>query len=210
MQKILAEHFPIFQRTLLTTGNCATKQRAFSEKTSYNFLLRCLINTFSKQQNITVLIPEYLLFLIGLFSVIGTLKSSYKFVRIFPLFYRTFSFFYRTFSTQKKQKFLFPFIDPFLLLPSSLYNTFLPSFFYLSLTTCVKGEIIQTFIIMHNYETILVIILVNLNIGVVKLKKSENNSAPSWVRTRTLVVRRLERRPLTCEIIPTALRLLVT
>ena len=98
----------------------------------------------------------------GLFSVIGTLKSSYKSVRIFPLFYQTFSFFYRTFSTQKKQKFIFPFIDPFLHLPSSLY-TFLPSFFYLSLTTGVKGEIIQTFIIMHNYETMLVIILGNLN-----------------------------------------------
>ena len=24
-QKILIEHFPIFYRTLLTTGNCATK-----------------------------------------------------------------------------------------------------------------------------------------------------------------------------------------
>ena len=60
----------------------------------------------------------------------------------------------------------------------SLYNTFLPSFFYLLLTTYVKGEIIQTFIIMHNYEIMLVIILGNLNIYVVKLKKSENNSAP--------------------------------
>ena len=153
------------------------------------------------------MISEFLLFFIGLFIVIGTLKSSYKFVRIFPLFYRTFSFFYRTFSTQKKQKFLFPFIDPFLLLPSPLY-TFLPSFFYLSLTTCVKGEIIQTFIIMQN-ETMLVIILGNLNVYVVKSNKSENNSAPSWVRTRALVVRRLERRPLTCEIVATALRLLV-
>ena len=119
--------------------------------------------------------------------MIGTLKSSYKFVRIFSLFYRTFSFFYRTFSTQKNQKFLFPFIDPFLLLPSSLY-TFLPSFFYLSLTTCVKGEIIQTFIIMHNYETMLVIILGNSNVYVVKSKKSEKiillqagfELAPSW------------------------------
>ena len=45
---------------------------------------------------------------------------------------------------------------------------------------------------------------------VVKLKKSENNSAPNWLRTRALVVRRLERRPPTCEIIATALRLLVT
>ena len=62
----------------------------------------------------------------------------------------------------------------------------LPSFFYLSLTYCVKGEIIQIFIIMHNYETMLVIILGNLNIYVVKLKKSGNNSAPSWVRTRAL------------------------
>ena len=121
------------------------------------------------------MIPEFLLFLIGLFP-----------------------FFYRTFSTQKKQKFLFPFIDPFLLLASSLY-TYLPSFFYLSLTICVKGEIIQTFIIMHNYETMLVIILGNLNVYIVKSKKSENNSAPSWVRTRALVVRRLERRPLTVK-----------
>ena len=63
---------------------------------------------------------------------------------------------------------------------------------------------------MHNNKTMLVIILGNLNIYVVKLKKSENNSTPSWVRTRALVVRRLERRPLTCEIIATALRLLVT
>ena len=74
----------------------------------------------------------------------------------------------------------------------------------------MKGEIIQNFIIMHNYETMLVIILGNLNICVVMLKKSENNSAPSWVRIPVLVVRRLERRPLTCEIIATALRLLVT
>ena len=137
--------------------------------------------------------------------MIGTLKSSYECVRIFPLFYRTFSFFYRIISTHKKQKFLFPYIDPFLLLPSSLC-TFLPSFFYLSLTACVKGKIIQTFIIMHNYETMFVIILGNLNIYVVKSKKSENNnSAPSWFQTRVLVVRRLERRPLTCEIIATAL-----
>ena len=73
----------------------------------------------------------------------------------------------------------------------------------------MKGEIIQTFIIMHNYETMFVIILGNLNIYVVKLTKSENNSAPSWVRTRVLVACRLERRPLTCEIIATAIRLLV-
>ena len=87
----------------------------------------------------------------------------------------------RLFSPQKKQKFLFPFFDPFLLLPSSLF-TFLLSFFYLSLTTCVKWEIIQTFIIMPNYETMLVIISGNLNIYVVKLKKFENNSAPNWDR----------------------------
>ena len=74
----------------------------------------------------------------------------------------------------------------------------------------MKGEIIQTFIIMHNYETILVIILGNLNVYVVKSKKSENNSAPSWVRTRALVVRWLECKPLICEIVATALRLLVT
>ena len=55
----------------------------------------------------------------------------------------------------------------------------------------------------------LVIILGNLNVYVVKSKISENNSASSWVRTRVLVVRRLERRPLTCEIVPTVLRLLV-
>ena len=135
--------------------------------------------------------------------MIGTLKNSYKFVRIFHLFYRTFT------TQKKKQKFIFPFMNHFLLLPSSLCNTFLPSFFYLSLTICVTGEIIQTFIIMHNYETMLVIIMGSLNIYVVKLEKFENNSVPSWVRTRSLVVRRLERRPLTCETIPTALRLLV-
>ena len=105
-----------------------------------------------------------------------------------------FLFFYRTFSTQKKQKFLFPFIDPFLLFPL-LFRTLQHSFFYLSLTTCVKGENVQTFIIMHNYETMLVIILGNLNIYVVKLQKSENNSAPSWVRTRALVVRWWNRFP---------------
>ena len=88
--------------------------------------------------------------------MIGILKSAYKLVGIFPVFYRTF-------PTQEKQKFLFPFIDPFLLLPSSLF-TFLPSLFYLSLTICVKGEIIQTLIIMHNYETMLAIILGNSNI----------------------------------------------
>ena len=100
------------------------------------------------------------------------------------------------------KKFLLPFIDPFLL-TSSLF-TFLPSFFYLSLTTCVKGEIIQIFITMHNYETMLVIILGNLNkLCSKKLRKSENNSVPSWVRTRAFVVRRLERRPLICEIIAT-------
>ena len=118
-----------------------------------------------------------------------------------------FPFFIRLFLKQKKQKFLFPFIDPFLPL---LFITFLPSFFYLSLTTCVKGEIIQTFIIMHNYETMWAIVLGNLNIYVVNSKKSENTSAPSWFQTRALVVGRLERRPLTCETIPTALRLLVT
>ena len=74
----------------------------------------------------------------------------------------------------------------------------------------MKGEIIQTFIITHIYETMLVIILGNLNIYVAKLKKSENNSAPSWIRTRAVVVCRLERRPLTCEIIAMAIRLLLT
>ena len=128
----------------------------------------------------------------------------------FLFFIGLFPFFIGLFRRKKKQKFVFPFIDPFLLLPSSLYNVSTFIFLYLSLTTCVKEEIIQTFIIMHNYETMLVIILGNLNINVVKLKKSENNSAPSWVRTRALVVRRLERRTLTCETIPTALRLLVT
>ena len=54
------------------------------------------------------------------------------------------------------------------------------------------------------------IILGNLKVYVVKSKKSENNSAPSWVRTRALVVRMLEHRPLTCEIVSMALRLLVT
>ena len=135
--------------------------------------------------------------------MIGILKSSYKLVGIFPVFYRTFS------DAKKKQKFILPFIDPFLLLPSSLF-TFLPSFFYLSLTTCVKGKIIQTIIIIHNYETMLAIILGNLNIYVVKSKKLENNSAPSWVRSHALVVRRPERRSLICETISTTLRLLVT
>ena len=120
-----------------------------------------------------------------------------------------FLFFIELFRRKKTVKILFPFIDPFLLLPSSVY-TFLPSFFYLSLTTYVKGEIIQTFIIMHNCETMLVIILGNLNVYVEKSMKSENKSASSWVRTRALVVRRLERRQLTCEIVATAIRLLVT
>ena len=151
------------------------------------------------------MIPEFSLFSIRLFSVIGILKSLYKLVRIFSVFYRTF-------FDAEKAKNSFPIhrsFSPFLLFPSSLF-TFLPSFFYLSLTACVKGEIIQTFIIMHNYETMLVIILGSLNIYVVKLKKSENNSALSWARTRALVVRRLQRRLLICEIISTLLRLLVT
>ena len=121
------------------------------------------------------------------------------------LFIGLFHFFYQTFFDAEKSKnffsillILFPFF------PLLFLRTFLPSFFYLSLTTCVKGEIIQTFIIMHNYEKIIVIILHNVNIYVVNLKKSENNFAPSWVRTRALVVRRLECRPLTCEIIATA------
>ena len=142
--------------------------------------------------------------------MIGTLKSSYKFVRIFPLFYRTFSLCLSDFFDAKKSKNFFSLLSIlFSFLPSSLY-TFLPSFFYSSLITRVKGEIIQTFIIMHNYETMLVIILGNLNVYLVKSKKFENNSAPSWVRTRAIVVRRLERRPLTCEIVATALRLLDT
>ena len=148
------------------------------------------------------MIPEFLLFFIGLFPVIGTLKSSYKVVRIFPFFIGLFQ--------RKKSKNLFSLLSILYSFFPLLFITFLPLFFYLSLTTCVKGEIIQIFIIMHNYETILVIILGNLNIYVVKLKKSENNSVPSWVRTRALVVRRLERRPLTCETILTALRLLFT
>ena len=119
-------------------------------------------------------------------------------------------FFIGLFRRKKKQKFIFPFIHLFFLLPSFFLTPFLPSFFYLSLTTCVKGKMIQNFIIMRNCETMLVIILGNLNICVVKLKKSENNSAQNWVRTRALVVLRLERRPLTCKTIPTVLRLLVT
>ena len=149
------------------------------------------------------MIPEFLLFFIGLFPVIGTLKSSYKFVRIFPFFIGLFR--------RKKSKNLFSLLSIFFSFFPLLFTTCLPSLFYLSLTTtCVKGEIIQIFIIMHNYETMLVIILGNLNIYVVKLKKSENSSSPSWVRTRALVVHRIERRRLTCETIPTALRLLVT
>ena len=124
------------------------------------------------------------------------------FIGLFPFFIRLFR--------RKKAKKIFSLLSILFSFFPLLFTTFLPSFFYLSLTTCVKGEIIQTFIIVHNYETMLVIILGNLNIHIVKLKKSENNSAPSWVRTRALVVRRLERRPLTCEAIPTALRLLVT
>ena len=42
---------------------------------------------------------------------------------------------------------------------------------------------------MYNYETMLAILLGNLNIYVVKSKRSKNNSAPCWVRTRALVVR---------------------
>ena len=64
---------------MYTTGNCAIKYGASSEKTSYSFLIECLIKTFSKQENNTVLIPGFLLFFIGLFFVIGMLKSSYQF-----------------------------------------------------------------------------------------------------------------------------------
>ena len=41
----------------------------------------------------------------------------------------------------------------------------------------MKGEIIQTSIIMQNYETMLVIVLGNVKIHVEKSKKSENNSS---------------------------------
>ena len=69
-----------------------------------------------------------------------------------------------------------------------ILNTFWEPFYpALSLAACVKGEIIQTFIIMHNYETILIIILGNFSIYVVKLKKSENNSAIIATALRLLV-----------------------
>ena len=153
---------------------------------------------------------KYQIFLNFDIRTLNTLISSYKFVRNFPLFYRTFSFFLSDFFVARKSKNLFSLLSILFSFFPLLLTTFLPSFFYLSLTTYVKGKIIQTFIIMHNYGTMLVIILGDLKIYVVKLKKSENNSAPSWVGTRALVVRRLERRPLTSETIPTALRLLVT
>ena len=63
------------------------------------------------------------------FPVLGTLKSSYKFVRIFPLFYCTFSFFYQTFSTQKKANISFPFYWSFS--PSSLFSFHVSTFIFL-------------------------------------------------------------------------------
>ena len=121
-----------------------------------------------------------------------------------------FPFFCRTFSTQKKQKFLFPFIDPFLLLPSSVYNVSVFIFLLIIDNLCERRNYSDFYYHAQLWNNVSNFILVNLNIYVVKLTKSENNSAPSWVRTRALVVRRLERRPLTCETIPMALRLSVT
>ena len=140
------------------------------------------------------MIPEILLFFNGLFPVIGTIN---------------FFLFLSDFCYAKKAKNFFPFYRSF-----SPFSLFSLQHFYLHFSTYhwqpVWKEKLFTFIIVHNYETMLVIILGNLNIYVVKLKKSQNNSAPSWFRTCALVVRRLERRPLTCEAIPTALRLLLT
>ena len=130
-------------------------------------------------------------------------KTSYNFLLerlIFPVFYRSF-------SDAKKSKKFFSLLSNLFSFFSFHVSTFI---FLLIIDNLCERKIIQTIIIMHNYETMLAIVLGNLNNYVVKSKKSENNSAPSWVRTRALVVRRLERRPLTCETIPTALRVLVT
>ena len=123
----------------------------------------------------------------------------------FLFFIRLFPFFYRTFSTQKKAKFFFPF-----------YRSFSPSLqrFYLHFSTYhsqpVWKEKLFRLLLSCTIMKQCWYLFGNLNIYVVKLKKYENNSAPSWVLTRALVVRRLERGPLTWETIPTALRLLVT
>ena len=137
--------------------------------------------------------------------MIITLKRSYKFFRIFPLFYRPFSFFLLDFVDAKKAKISFPFYRSFS--PSSLFSLHGSTFIFLLIidNLCERRNYSDFY-----YEKMLVIILSNLNVYVVKSKKSENNSAPSWVRTRALVVRRLERRSLTCEIVATAFRLLVT
>ena len=148
------------------------------------------------------MIPEFLLSFIWLFTMIRTLKSSYKFVRIFPLFYRTF-------STQKKAKISFPIYRSFS--PSSLFSLHVSTFIFLLIIDdlCERRNYSDFYYHAQLWNNVSNYIK-NLNLYVVKSKKSENNSAPSWVRTRALVVRRLERRSLTCEIVATALRLLVT
>ena len=132
--------------------------------------------------------------------MIGILKSSYKFVRIFP-------FFYWTFFDAKKAKISFPFYRS--LSPSSFFSFHVSTFIFLLIidNLCERRNYSDFYYHAQLWNNVIAIILGNLNIYVVKLKKSENNSAPSWVWTRALVVRRLERRPLTCETIPTALRL---
>ena len=157
------------------------------------------------------MIPEILLFFIGLFPVIGTLKSSYKFVRIFPLFYRTFSFFSSDFFDAKKSKnVLFPFIDPFLLLLSSLRNVSTFIFLLIIDNLCERRNYSDFYYHAQLWNDVSNHIRKFQHFCSKAEEIWKNNSASSWVRTRALVVRRLERRPLTCEAIPTALRLLVT
>ena len=86
------------------------------------------------------------------------------------------------FRRKKKQKFIFPIIES--LSPSSLFSLY-------NVSTFIFLLIIYNVCERRNYSDFYY-------------------HAPSWVRTRVLVVRRLERKPLTCETIPTTLRLLVT
>ena len=125
--------------------------------------------------------------------------------------YRTISYFLSNFfDAKKKKEFLFPFIDPFFLLPSSLYNVSTFIFLLITDNLCERRNYSDFYYHAQSWNNVSNYIRQFEHLCIVKLKKSENNSAPSWVRTRALVVHRLERRPLTCETIPTALRLLVT
>ena len=124
------------------------------------------------------------------------------FIGLFPFFYRAFSFFYRIHFDAKKAKISFPFYRSFS--PSSLVSFHVSTFTFLL--------IINNLCERRNYSDFYYHAQLWNNVSnyIRHFKHLCSKVEKIWVRTRTLVVRRLERRPLTCEIITTALWLLVT